>query len=317
MHHQIAPDERYVIGRCRTHGWSVRAIARLLDRPPSTISRELRRNRCEHDGAYRHEIAQRKAQNRRHVGHRAWRFSVQDWDLVLGKLEEWWSPEQIADTLRAEGRLRISHETIYRFIWRNHRLGGELHRCLRGARKQKRKRYGTYERRGRLAQKRPLATRPAVVAARGRIGDWEIDTILGAGSKTCVLALVERATGYLLLGLLADRSAAGVRARALQLLTEHRGRVHTITADNGTEFHQYAAIERALGAEFYFAPPYQAWARGTCENTIGLVRQYLPKGMSFAGLTQAHCTHIARHLNRRPRKRLGSRTPEACYEAAA
>lgn len=317
MYHQIASDERYFIGRCLQAGWSVRAIARLLGRSPSTIVRELRRNRSEQDGAYRHEIAQRKAQNRRHLGHRAWRFSVQDWDLVLAKLEEWWSPEAIAGTLRAEGRLRISHETIYRFIWRNHRLGGELHRCLRGARKQKRKRYRSHDQRGRLQGKRPLATRPAVVAARGRIGDWEIDTIMGAGGKTCLLALVERVTGYLLLGLLADRSAAGVRARALQLLAAHRGRVHTITADNGTEFHQYAAIEHAVGAEFYFAPPYQAWARGTCENTIGLVRQYLPKGMSFAGLTQAHCTHIARHLNRRPRKRLNYRTPEACYEAAA
>ena len=316
MHHQIASDERYLIGKCLQAQWSIRAIARLLGRPPSTIARELRRNRCEHDGAYRHEIAQRKAQNRRHLGHRAWRFSAQDWDVILARLEEWLSPQQIAEALRVEGRLQISHETIYRFVWRNYRLGGELHRCLRGARKQKRKRYGTTERRGRLAGKRPLAARPAVVAARSRIGDWEIDTILGAGGKACLLALVERATGYLLLGLLADRSAAGVRLRALQLLGEHR-RVYTITADNGTEFHQYRAIERARGTEFYFAPPYQAWARGTCENTIGLVRQYLPKGMSFAGLTQAHCTHIARHLNRRPRKRLGYHTPEACYEAAA
>lgn len=314
---QITREERYAIARARQARWSLRAIARFLGRPPSTIARECRRNRSEHDGAYRPEIAQRKAQNRRHLGHRAWRFSVHDWDLVLTRLEAWWSPEEIAGTLRAEGRLRISPETIYRFIWRNHRLGGELHRCLRGARKQKRKRYGSYEHRGRLAGKRPFASRPAVVAARSRIGDWEIDTILGAGGKTCLLALVERATGYVLLGLLADRSAAGVQARARQLLAEHRGRVHTITADNGTEFHQYRVIEQALGTEFYFAPPYQAWARGTCENTIGLVRQYLPKGMSFTGLTQAHCTHVARHLNRRPRKRLGYRTPEACYEAAA
>lgn len=315
MAHQIAPWERYLIARCHQAGSSIRAIGRLLGRPASTISRELRRNRSAHDGAYRPQIAQRKAQNRRHLGHRRWRFAVADWELVLSRLEAWDSPQQIAEALRVEGRLRISHETIYRFIWRNHRLGGELHRCLRGARKQKRKRYGSYERRGRLRGKRPLCDRPAVVAARSRRGDWEIDTILGAGGKACVLALVERATGYLLLGLLADRSAGGVRARAIQLLRGHR--VHTITADNGTEFHQYLAIERAVGGEFYFAPPYQAWARGTCENTIGLVRQYLPKGMSFTGLTQAHCTHIANHLNRRPRKRLGYHTPEVCYEEAA
>jgi len=314
---QVTPGERYTMAKCRQARWSIRAIARLLERSPSTIARELRRNRSDHDGAYRPESAQRKAQNRRHLGHRRWRFSAADWELVIRKLEEWWSPEEIAGALRTEGILTISHETIYRFIWRNHKLGGELAGYLRGARKQKRKRYGTYERRGRLTGKRPLADRPAIVAARSRIGDWEIDTIAGTGGKTCLLSLVERATGYLLLGLLPDRSAAGVQRRAIQLLWAHHGRVHTITADNGTEFHQYAAIEPALATEFYFAPPYQAWARGTCENTIGLVRQYLPKGMSFAGLTQAHCTHIARHLNRRPRKRLGYRTPEACYESAA
>jgi IS30 family transposase len=154
-----------------------------------------------------------------------------------------------------------------------------------------------------------VADRPAVVAARARQGDWEIDTMVGPGGQGVVLCLVERATGYLLLGLLADRTAAGGRSRALQLRAGHR--VHTITADNGTEFHQYRAIEAATGAVFYVAPPYQAWGRGT----IGLVRQYLPKGMRLEGLTQVHLNHIAAHLNRRPRKRLGYRPPEVCYAA--
>ncbi len=313
MGHQIASDERYAIGRCLKHGKSVREIARFLGRAPSTIARELQRNRCAHDGAYRHEIAQRKCQNRRHLGHRRWRYSLADWELIIGLLEDWWSPEQIAETLGAEGRLQITATTIYRFVRRNRQLGGELYRLLRRGRRP-RKRYGTVERRGRLAGKRTVAERPAVVAARARQGDWEIDTMVGPGGQGVVLCLVERATGYLLLGLLGDRTAAGVRRRALQLLASHR--VHTITADNGTEFHQYRAIEAATGAVFYFAPPYQAWVRGTCENTIGLVRQYLPKGMRLDGLTQAHLNHIAAHLNRRPRKRLNYRTPEACYAAA-
>lgn len=124
-----------------------------------------------------------------------------------------------------------------------------------------------------------------MVAARRRLGDWEIDTLTGADNRACVLTPVERRTGYLLLGTLATRS---------------------------TEFHQYAAMEPATGAGFYFAPPYQAWQRGTGENTNGLVRQYLLKGESLAGLTQTACTAIARQLNRRPRKRLGYRTPEEC-----
>lgn len=313
MGHQIASHERYVIALGLKHRMSIRAMARLLGRPACTILRELRRNRCAHDGAYRAEIAQRKCQNRRHLGHRQWRYTLADWALIIALLEAWLSPDQIAERLAAEGRLRITATSIYRFVRRNRRLGGQLYRLLRRGGRP-RKRYGTVERRGQLPGKRAVEDRPAVVTARARQGDWEIDTMVGPGGQGVVLCLVERATGYLLLGLLADRTAAGVRARAVQLLAGHR--VHTITADNGTEFHQYRAIETATGAVFYFAPPYQAWVRGTCENTIGLVRQYLPKGMRLEGLTQLHLNHIAAHLNRRPRKRLGYRTPEECYAPA-
>ena len=296
----------------RRAGRSLAAIARELGRHRSTLSRELRRNRSR-DGGYRPVIAQRQAQNRRHLGHRRWRFSVADWQLILTRLSQRWSPEQIAGTLRAESRLRISPETIYRFIWRNKRRGGELWRFLRCAPKLKRKRYGSYEHRGQFAGKRPLSARPAIVAARQRVGDWEIDTIAGTGAPDCVLSLVERKTGYLLLGKLANRTAAAIRRRAIQLLRAQQRHVWTVTADNGTEFHQYARIEAAIGARFYFAPPYQAWTRGTCENTNGLVRQYLPRGRALGELTQAACTAIAQQLNQRPRKRHRYRTPEQCY----
>jgi IS30 family transposase len=313
---QITREERYAIALGRQAGWSLRAIGRHLHRSPSSISRELRRN-LSPDGGYRPVIAQRKTQNRRHLGHRRWQFSEQDWVGILRLLVQGLSPEQIAGRLARERRLWISPETIYRFIWRNHRRGGDLWRWLRGAAKQKRKRYGTYERRGRLAGKRPLSARPPIVARRGRIGDWEMDTMVGTGSRHAVLVLTERKTGKVRLGKLADRTARGVRQRAIQLLRQERRRVWTLTADNGTEFHQYAAIEGALGVEVFFAPPYQAWERGTCENTIGLIRQYLPRGANLAAVTQAECARIARQLNRRPRKRLGYLTPEERYAPAA
>ena len=313
---QITREERYAIALGRQAGWSVRVIAHHLHRAPSSMSREVHRNRSA-DGAYRPVLAQRQTQNRRHLGHRRWRFSEQDWVEVLRRLLQGWSPEQIAGRLTRERRLRISPETIYRFIWRNHRRGGDLWRWLRCAAKQKRKRYGSYERRGRLAGKRPLSARPPIVAQRGRIGDWEMDTMVGTGSRDAVLVLVERRTGQVRLGKLADRTARGVRRRAIQLLRQERRRVWTLTADNGTEFHQYAGIERALGTPVYFAPPYQAWERGTCENTIGLIRQYLPKRATLAAVTQAECTRIAQKLNHRPRKRLNYRTPEECYAPAA
>jgi IS30 family transposase len=161
---------------------------------------------------------------------------------------------------------------------------------------------------------RSIATRPASIARRARIGHWEIDTVLGVGSRDCIVSLVERKTGYVLIGKLAARTAAAYARRTIGLLQRQARPVRSITADNGSEGAGYRGIERRTGTRFYFATPYHAWERGTNENTNGLIRQYLPKGRSMAGLTQRDCTRIARHLNRRPRKRLGFRTPEECYE---
>ncbi len=124
-------------------------------------------------------------------------------------------------------------------------------------------------------------------------------------SPPCVLSFVERKTSYLLLGQLRQRISAAVNQRAQQLITAQPHPVRTITVDNGTEFHEYAALEQATGTAFYFATPHHAWERGTNENTNGLVRQYLPKRQSMAHLTQRDCNRIAAKLNRRPRKRLG------------
>jgi IS30 family transposase len=137
--------------------------------------------------------------------------------------------------------------------------------------------------------------------------------VLGAGDRPCVLSLVERTTGYLVLGQLAARTAQAVTRRAIQLIRRERHPVRTVTADNGTEFHDYATLERATGTTVYFATPHHAWERGTNENTNGLLRQYLPKGTSMAHLTQRACDALARRLNTRPRKRLGFRTPEEGY----
>ena len=223
-----------------------------------------------------------------------------------------WSPEQIAGRLRREGGLQISYETIYRWIWADLRAGGQLHTHLRCARRQRRKRYGTYERRGRVAGKRPITARPAAVELREELGHWEADTVVGPG-RPCILSLVERKTGYVVIGKLAARTTAEVNRRARRLIRAQLHPVRTITADNGTEFHAYAALERTTATRFYFATPHHAWERGTNENTNGLIRQYLPKRVSMAHLTQHGCNRIAAQLNRRPRKRLGFRTPEECY----
>ena len=311
---QITYAERYTLGMFRRQGLGPAAIARVLGRHRSTIGREVRRNRARSDGTYRPQLADWYARGRRSRSRRNRRFSPADWDRVAALVREDWSPEQVAGWLHRQGRLEISHETIYRYIWVDQRQGGRLYTHLRGARKRRRKRYGHYDSRGRLAGKRPITARPAAAEARTRVGHWEADTILGAGqSGPCVLSLVERKTGYVVLGKLRKRTTAELNRRATRLIRRQQRPVRTITADNGTEFHSYAAIEHATTARFYFATPHHAWERGTNENTNGLLRQYLPKRQSMAHLTQHDCNRLAAKLNRRPRKRLGYPTPEECY----
>ncbi len=309
---QITFEERYTLGLLRRQGLSSATIACILGRHPSTILREIRRNHARSDGRYRAQLADWYARGRRSRSRRNRRFSAADWARVEALLRKDWSPEQVAGWLRRQGLLAISHETIYRYIWADKHDGGTLHGHLRGARKKRRKRYGSYESRGRVAGKRPITTRPVIVEARAQLGHWEADTVLGPG-RPCILSMVERKTGYVLIGKLLARTTAEVNRRATQLIRRQRRAVQTITADNGTEFHAYAALEQATGTRFYFATPHHAWERGTNENTNGLIRQYLPKGQSMARLKQHHCNAIARQLNRRPRKRLGYRTPEECY----
>ena len=314
MYPQITAAERYTLGTLRQLGYTSAAIARVLGRHRSTIGREVHRNATRHDGTYRPQLAHWYASSRRSRSRRNQRFTATDWAQVHACLQEQWSPEQVAGRLRGEQRLRISHETIYRHIWADKRAGGSLYLHLRGARKTRRKRYRQYDSRGRLAGKRGIAERPAIVAARGRIGDCEADTMLGARSDShCLLSLVERKTGYLVLGKLRARTTAEVNRRAISLIRRQPHPVHTITSDNGTEFHGHAALEAATETTFYFATPHHAWERGTNENTNGLVRQYVPKRVSMAQLTQRDCDALARRLNQRPRKRLGYRTPEECY----
>ena len=291
----------------------MRAIARDLDRAPSTISREIGRNRC-NDAGYRAFKACHRTRGRRSRSRRNARVTAEQWRIVERYLRLDWSPEQVSGFLRAERIIRISHETIYVHIWRDKAAGGDLWRHLRQATKKRRKRYGAYDSRGRVAGKRHISERPPEVETRSELGHWEIDTVMGTDrARHSVVTIVERATGYVVMGKLERHRAADATARCIQLIGRHEGRVATITADNGTEFHSYRDIEAATGVEFYFATPHHAWERGTNENTNGLIRQYLPRRTSFASVTQADCDTIAAKLNSRPRKRLGYKTPEECY----
>jgi IS30 family transposase len=312
-YHQLTSGERYELRALRRQGCSNAEIGRALGRHRSTIGREIARN-SRNDGGYRPYTADEMSRARRRRSRRNRRFSGPDWALVVARLQEEWSPEQISGRLALSGELRISHETIYRYVWDDRRHGGALHLHLRGARKKRRKRYGRYDSRGRLAGKRPISERPPGAENRSRVGHLEGDTMLGSSDKHCVLTLVDRRTGYLLLGKLQARNTKATNRRATALIRRTQRRIRTVTVDNGTEFHGYKTIEAATGARFYFATPHHSWERGTCENTNGLLRQYLPKKKSIAHVSQADCNRIARRLNDRPRKRLGFLTPAECYE---
>ena len=313
-YHQLTATDRYTLRALQVQGYCPAAIARALGRHRSTITRELARNHARSSGYYRPELAEFYARGRRSHSRRNAHFTAADWARVDAWLCADWSPEQIAGWCARHRLLAISHETIYRHVWQDKANGGVLYTHLRCATKRLRKRYGAYDSRGRLAGKRPIAARPRGAENRSRYGHWEGDTVLGdSQGGACILTLVERKSGYTVIGKLTRRSGRYVNARAKQLITRQPRPVRTITVDNGTEFHAYKALEAQVAARVYFATPHHAWERGTNENTNGLIRQYLPKRASMEHLTQAACTRIATKLNRRPRKRLGYRTPEECY----
>jgi IS30 family transposase len=314
---QITLEERYAISALRKLGYSGAAIARELQRAPSTVSREVRRNAWRTDGrSYWADRAQSYTNRRRRVSRRNAQFTAEEWAFVEDLLREDWSPEQIVGWCARFKILAISHETIYRRIHTDRARGGTLYTHLRVMTKNLRKRYGTYDSRGRLAGKRHLSTRPAAATNRSRIGHWEGDTVLGNTQHgACVVTLVERKSGFIAIGLLAQRTAANTNARLQQLITAQPRPVRTLTLDNGTEFHSYKALEAVVDTKCYFATPHHSWERGSNENANGLIRQYFRKRTSMEHLTQRDCQRVADKLNRRPRKRLGFRTPEEVYAA--
>ena len=311
-YHQLSAEERYAIAALRQQKMGVTKMAEQLGRHRSTLYREVKRNHSVHDGRYRANQAVEKASGRKRRSRRNWLYGPAEFGPIEALIRARFSPEQIVGRRTLEGEAVMSHETIYRWIWTDKRGGGTLWQNLRGARKQRRKRYGRYDSRGRLAGKKPIEQRPTVVARRERIGDWEIDTIHGRG-RACVVTVVERKTGLLRMGPIQRATKELTRERTVKLLWADRDRVKTITADNGTEFHSYEELERILDTQVYFATPHHAWERGTNENTNGLIRQYLPKGTNLSRLTQQQCDRIAEQLNNRPRLRHGFMTPNELY----
>jgi IS30 family transposase len=303
----LSQGERYQIQCLRRGGWQLEAIAAGLQRAVSTVSRELRRNAMS-EGGYDSRHAQRQASKRRHAASALPRIDAQTWTVVEARLLEDWSPEQIA----GEGEAAVSIERIYQHIATDRQRGGSLWQHLRRRKRHRRHRCGTPRERQRFGGKR-IHERPAIVERRGRVGDWEGDTIVGKGTAR-IVTLVDRKSGWTRLRKVSEGTATTVAAAVLSILHPVRACVHTLTWDNGSEFAEHRLMDAGLEAQSYFAMPYSSWQRGCNENLNGLLRQYLPKGCDLAQFTDDEIQQIEDKLNRRPRKRLGYRTPEQVFE---
>ncbi len=317
--------ERYVIQHMKAYKLSDREIGRRLGRHHTTIGRELRRHgpACFQRDAYWHERAQHQAETRRRVARHSRRGSHDELRrYVMARLGLCWSPEQIAGRLAIdhgdEPKMRISPETIYQWVYREAASGGTLYRYLRRGRKRRRRqlRHGTG--RGQLPGRIGIERRPEIVAARGRFGDWEADTMEGAKGRGAIASHVERKSRYLLIAKLEDKTAATFAHQTIRVFRPiPRSWRQTLTADNGKEFAQFKRIERATGLSVFFADPYAPWQRGVNENTNGLLRQYFPKGCDFRDLSAQTLAKAAKAINDRPRKCLGYQTPHEVFTKAS
>ena len=306
----LTQGERYQIAILNKAGHGQSEIARVMNRHPSTISRELRRNRGQR--GYRPKQAHELSQARLRACDNGPRVSTETWAAVEARLVETWSPEQISGHFKINGQPTVSHEAIYQRIYADKRAGGTLHRTLR-CQKVRRKRYGGRERRGTIPNQVSIDLRPAIVAERGRFGDWEGDLVIGAGQKQALVTLNERTSRYSLMAHVPFKTAQAVSDAMISLLTPFAAYVHTMTTDNGKEFAQHERIAKELGADFFFAHPYASWERGANENMNGLIRQFFPKKMCFKSITSNDIEAALQRLNHRPRKCLDFKTPHEVF----
>ena len=319
MHSHLTQHQRIELSLLLRLGHSQAQAAATLGIHPSTVTRELRRNRRP-SGMYHARDASVFARKRR-AGANARRikllFNEPMAHVVEQKLKGNWAPEQIAGWLKATRKcLYVCVQTIYDWVYRfRHDLLVHLH-CRKG--KYRRTRANTLRKAFRDKQKesRRITARPGHIMNRKRYGHWEGDTVVGKARSGYIATLVERKSGYLLaVKLQRNNAAAFAAATGSSLVTVPRQYRQTLTLDNGSETADYETIERQTGTSLYFANPYHSWERGTNENTNGLLRFYFPKQMSFAHLTQQQLDVAVRQLNTRPRKRLGYKTPEQVFRA--
>jgi len=318
----LSLSEREEISRGLASHQSMRSIARRLERPPSTISREIHRNGG-YDG-YRASAADQAAWARAHRPKRCKLANHRSLaKVVAAKLKQQWSPQQIAGWLKrtypASEQVRVSHETIYRSLYIQARgvLKKELQDCLRTKRAIRRSKHASLKQKGlgKITNAVSIKARPASVEDRAVPGHWEGD-LIGGTNNSYIATLVERRSRYVMLAKIKNKNAETVAAalikHAQQLPTEL---YQSLTWDRGPEMANHRQFTLATDSAVYFCDPRSPWQRGSNENTNRLLRQYLPKGIDLSRYTQAQLNKVARQLNERPRKTLEYQTPAETFQA--
>ena len=315
----LTEQERYVISHLSVARFSLREIGRRINRSHTTISRELKRAKARHPWTtywydWAHPLAVERTSKPRHYRRQKNLRLVR---YVEARLNRQWSPEEISHRLRIEYptdvSMRVSHESIYRWIYLDASVEGELYRNLRRRHKKRRrqKRYGTGRR---FADRKCITQRPRVVETRERYGDWEGDTIEGKRSSGYIATMVERKSRFLLATKLENKKAETLTTESVRAFGSIPRKMRkTLTVDNGSEFAQFKSYEDKTGLEIYFAKPYAAWQRGANENTNGLLRQYFPKGSDFKKIKEKDVQQAVKRLNGRPRKCLNYQTPHKMF----
>jgi IS30 family transposase len=310
-YYQLTEGQRYQIEALMKAGKTQKTIAGILEVSTATISRELKRNKG-HRG-YRPKQAHNKALKRRKKATKVIKMTTEVITLIEDKLHLDWSPEQINGWLAKERGIFISHERIYQHVWEDKRQGGTLYQHLRQSQKKRKKRYGSKDKRGQIKNRVSIDERPMIVAQKTRLGDWEIDTVIGKNHQGALVTIVDRVSKFTLIKKVDSKEASVVTEATLALLKPYQEKTLTITADNGKEFADHEHIAKQLEATVYFAHPYHSWERGLNENTNGLIRQYFTKGSSFENITDDDVKKVMERLNHRPRKTLDYRTPHDVF----
>jgi len=319
-------EEREKIQELLWQKASARAIAAAIGRSPSSVSREIRRNKPPERNQYGPRKAHLRALEYRKRRGRAKRLkSGRIRAYVVAHLKRRWSPEQIAGRIKLDLGEDISHEAIYQFIYAQYRpasadlrrAGEDLRIYLRRRRKRRVPKGARRCQRIWKAKGASIEDRPKAVDGRKRFGDWEGDSVESKDHEPGVNTLVERKAGLVFITKLKDKTAKAtvdVMARRFRDVPERFRR--TVTLDNGPENSDWMAIERECGIDSFSAHPYCSWERGTNENTNGLIRDYYPKKTDFSMITDDEIRFVERELNSRPRKRLGWKTPLEAWSVA-